>query len=156
MSGKLLNFSTTVAVEKTMAEIQRALATAGARSILLEYDKAHAPSSLAFLIDTRFGERGYRLPARTDAVWRVLTAQWQRGRVARRFTTKEQASRVAWRIVKDWLEAQLALIEAEIATLDEIMLPYMLADGQQTVYELMVARQLSLPPGRETTGEGRR
>lgn len=52
------------------------------------------------------------------------------------WSTPEQAARVAWRIAKDWLEAQAALIDAEMALLDEVMLPYMLGDRGQTVYDI--------------------
>jgi hypothetical protein len=34
------------------------------------------------------------------------------------------ARKVAWRIIKDWVAAQLALIEAEQATLAQVFLPY--------------------------------
>ncbi len=48
---------------------------------------------------------------------------------------------VAWRIVKDWLEAQLALLQSRQVKLEQVMLPYMLGTGEQgepvTVYEAL-------------------
>ena len=65
-----------------------------------------------------------------------------REKVAPRFKTPEQAERVAWRILKDWLEAQLALVQTEMVSLDCVMLPYMQADDGRTVYELYVEKAL--------------
>ncbi|MEM9825207.1 MAG: hypothetical protein AAF958_01400 [Planctomycetota bacterium] len=41
---------------------------------------------------------------------------------------------MSWRVVRDWLRAQLTLIEAGAATVEEVMLPWALAgDGTTTV-----------------------
>jgi len=32
-----------------------------------------------------------------------------------KYRTREHAARVAWRICKDWIEAQLAIVDAEMA-----------------------------------------
>jgi hypothetical protein len=36
-------------------------------------------------------------------------------KVPRSKCTEDQAQRVAWRIVKDWVEAQMAIVEAQLA-----------------------------------------
>lgn len=75
----------------------------------------------------------------------TLTQQADAGAVRRSFVTRKHARRVAWRILKDWIEAQAAIIEAGMATFDDVLLPYMLAPGGQTVYELYADRRLALP-----------
>lgn len=142
----LLNYTTTIAVEKTVGEIQRLLAKNGARSIQTDYDAEGEPIALAFQVDTKVGIVGYRLPANIDAVHRVLTQQYEGGRVQRRFVTREQAGRVGWRILKDWVEAQMALLETRMVSLDELLLPWMIA-GQngETFYQLFESKQLALP-----------
>lgn len=148
----LLNYTTQIPASKTLGEIMGMLAGAGARSLQVDYDGGN-PTGLQFLIATRFGERGFQLPANVERVWKVLSGQYDQGRVQRRFATKEQAARVAWRIVRDWLDVQLALIEAGMVDLEEVMLPYMVHDSGQTVYQLMQAQQFkALGPGK---GEGR-
>jgi hypothetical protein len=142
----LLNYTTTIAVDKTLGEIQWLLARHGARSIMTTYDGQGNPTAIAFLVPTAFGDRGFRLPANIDAVWKVMTRQYERGQIQRRFCTKEQAARVGWRILKDWLEAQMALIETEMVSLDQVMLPYLVVDSSdRTLYEVMRGRQLALP-----------
>lgn len=144
----LLNFTTKIAVEKTVGEVQAMLAKAGARKVNLDYADGR-PVAVAFLIDTATGQHAFRLPVDAEATWRVLVRQREQRRVEPRFVTKDQAARVAWRIAKDWLEAQLALIEVGMARLDQVMLPYLVGAGGKTVYELFAENRLALPPGRE-------
>ena len=146
----LLNYTTQVAVEKTLAEIQRRLAAHGCKRIMVTYGADRLPESLAFAVPTAFGDRSFRLPARVESVERTLKDQNRKGKVPRRLVTREQATRVGWRIVKDWLEAQLALIESGMVTLDEVMFPYMLdGRGDRTAYQVARDQQLQLGgPGR--------
>lgn len=139
----ILNYTTTISVDKTLAEIQRILAANGAKSIQIDYEGS-LPTSVAFFADTSLGERAFVLPANIDGVWKTLIAQQKRGRVPARFATKEQANRVAWRIIKDWIAAQMAIIQAGIVTLDQVMLPYMQV-GDQSLYESVRRSQLALP-----------
>lgn len=141
----LLNYTTTVPVHKTVAEMHSILVQAGARHILSEYNSVGTPIALAFTTETPFGPRQYVLPADTSRVIGVM----RRERTPPRFCNPEQAERVAWRILKDWLEAQLALIKIEMVTLDQVMLPYMRGDDGRTVYDLYRDRQLALPRGSE-------
>jgi hypothetical protein len=144
----LLNHTTVIAAEKTLGEIMGLLAGAGARKLQVEYDDSGQPSGLSFLIQTKIGERGFTLPARVDAVHRVLEQQYKRGKVQRRFTTRDQAARVTWRILRDWLDAQLALIQADMASLEEVMFAHMIQGPEdKTIYQLMVQRYAALPSG---------
>jgi hypothetical protein len=129
----LLNYTTTVSAHKTAAEVQRLLISGGARAVLAEYE-AEEITALSFVVATPLGQRSYRLPVNADKVLAVLTAEG----VEARYRTEDQAHRVAWRIVKDWLEAQLAIIRSEMVTFDQVMLPYMHTDPSRstTVYQL--------------------
>src|SRR6185295_14065113 len=98
----LLNYTTTVAADKTAAEIVRILANAGAVQVLTDYSEGR-PTGIAFALATMNGLRQYRLPVNAAAVEAVLRKQ----RVPRRYAKAGQAERVAWRILKDWVEAQL-------------------------------------------------
>lgn len=122
----------------TIGEIQRQLVKHGARKIVQDYDDAGRITSISFLIDTPSGPRGIRLPANMDAVVRVLTKQKVKAE-------REQAERIAWRIVKDWVEAQMAILEAMMVSMDEVFLPYMVdVSGERTFYEAYQANQLLL------------
>ncbi len=139
----LLNYTTTVPVSRTIGQIQGLLVEAGARSILTDYDSVGRPIGIAFRTETLHGVRSFHLPVTAHRVEAVLT----REKVPSRYCTPEHAERVGWRIVKDWLEAQLAIIRTEMVTLDQVMLPYMQGDDGRTVYELYRDQQLALTVG---------
>jgi hypothetical protein len=145
----ILNYRTEIKAEVTVAEIQRMLARAGARSILIDYDSDGEPSRVSFLVKSARGNLGFQLPANADAVFTVMAKQASEGKMRRSSATRSQAARVAWRIVKDWLEAQLAIIEAEMAVLEQVFLPYMTVqnkDGeQQSLFQLMQAQHFEVP-----------
>lgn len=84
-----------------------------------------------------------------DGVWQTLVQQNRKGKVPLRFATKQQADRVAWRIIKDWIEAQMAIVEAGIVSLDQVMLPYMQV-GAESLYDALKGDhdQVRLGPGR--------
>lgn len=141
----LLNYTTTIPAEKTAAQIATILSKAGAAQVLTDYT-AGRPSGLAFALDTPTGIRRYRLPVDIAAVEQVLRKQ----RVERRYQSTEQAERVAWRIVKDWVAAQVAIIETQMVVADQVFLPYMLTSATETIYDLFVAEQLALGVGTAT------
>jgi len=117
------------------------LAKAGARQVMIEYDASSLPVGVAFAVETPQGTRTFLLPVAARQVEAVLKRQ----RVAPRYRTPEQAHRVAWRIVKDWLEAQLAIIQTEMVTLPQVMLPYLRTGDGRTMYELYVDSALNGP-----------
>lgn len=126
------NYTTTIAAEKTLMEIQKALASHKAKAILTEYDDEGIVTHVSFKIETRHGLLPFRLPANIDGVQACLHRNRQ---VPKQLKTREQAARVAWRIVKDWVEAQLAIVEAEMVDLVEVFLPYAQCDDGRTIYE---------------------
>ena len=131
--AKLLNHTSTVAASRTVEQIQRILGEHGADAIMVRYTD-RKPSGVTFTITGPHGPRAFTLPVDVTGVFKALNSSRS---IAPRYRTREQAERTAWRIVKDWLEAQLALIEAQMATLEMVMLPYMHTDapGAPTVWD---------------------
>ncbi len=138
----ILNYTTQIAAQKTVGEILSILARHGAENVNIQYGDfrgERAPIACAFQVTIDGNPVGFRLPVRWQGVRRALNKHAQP-----RYQNDEQALRVAWRIVKDWVEAQMALIEAQQAELAEIFLPYAIAPNGQTMYEQFKARQLLL------------
>jgi hypothetical protein len=131
----ILNYTTEIKVETSMGEVIGALTRRGVTRIATVFDDNGVPAGIAFTMKTDYGLREFDLPVRTEGVLKVLTEQ--RKTNTRVKATPEQAARIAWRIAKDWLEAQSALIDAELASLDEVMLPYMVGKGGKTVYSVI-------------------
>lgn len=42
---------------------------------------------------------------------------------------KDNAANIGWRIVKDWIEAQCALIEIGMATVEVVFMPYLIVNS---------------------------
>lgn len=137
----ILNYTTTISIEKTIAEIQIKLARAGAQAILSEYNEDGIISALSFRIKTSQGFLSFRLPSKQDGVYRNLV---DNPKIRPGLKTHEQAARVAWRIVKDWLEAQLAIIEADMADIKEVFLPYAQNQAGKTLYETLCENEFNL------------
>lgn len=127
----ILNYTTKIDPIKTIGEIQGILAKHGAKNISIDFDKS-IPVALTFLVDLNGEFINFRLPSNHAGVYKVLCNNKD---IARQFRTEEQARRVAWRIVKDWIEAQMAIIEAGLATLPQVFLPYAVLTSGQTVYD---------------------
>jgi len=83
----------------------------------------------------------FRLPANVEAVEAILTRQFKSGRS--RFASREHATKVAWRILKDWVEAQLALLQTGMVTIEQAFLPYAQNANGQTVYEALVEKRFA-------------
>lgn len=138
----ILNYTTTVDSFKTVSEIEYILMKHKAKSIMKNYD-GESITGLSFLIDTGFRQIPVRLPVKVDECLEVLEREKANGARSIK-ATREQAERVAWRILKDWVEAQMALLDIEMVKFEEIFLPYIEMQGGQTVFEKLEANQFLL------------
>ena len=152
------NYTTVISAMKSVGEIQGNLVTHGARAIMVDYSGDGVPASLSFIIPTSQGDITFRLPAHVKKVENILLTMrsrplesWQADYAKTLDRIQKQAARVAWRIIKDWVAAQVAIIETEMVTLTEVFLPYMQVRGQQTLYEAMVSSQFQLEAGKGET-----
>jgi hypothetical protein len=145
----LLNYTTRIDVVKTVGEISKMLVAHKAKAILTEYGANSEIIALSFKVLTPHGEIGIRLPVNADATLRVLKDQWTRGTIPYRFVNREQAVRIAWRIVKDWVAAQMAILETEMVKMEEIFLPYMVMATGKTLYETIEGKKFYLGQGEE-------
>ena len=124
------------------------LVAKGADEISIVYDDDRQPAGLKWTVQSpRLGRVAFALPCNIDAVFVKLTEQ--RVMVTSPESRRQQAIRTSWRILKDWVEAQMALLETGMVTMDEIFLPYMVSGGQ-TFYQALVAGEFSaLSPPQE-------
>ena len=139
----LKNYRTEVAPEKTAAEILLRLTRYGAREVTQEFDGDGQLAGLHFAIETKHGRQSFRLPARWQSVQALLKQQLADGvtGLGPRHTTAAHARAVAWRLLRDWIDVQLALIDVGMVAMEEAMLPYMiLPETGETLYEAFVER----------------
>ena len=139
----ILNYTTKISVETTIAEIEKMLSQSGAEKILKDYDSNGNVEAVSFIINTGKGRLPFKLPMNVEAVLQTLKNQSGEyknkvRKVPRSMVNKEQAGRVGWRIIKDWLEAQLALFFLQMVKIEEIFLPYMYNERTgQTMFQML-------------------
>jgi hypothetical protein len=140
-------YTTTIDAGKSASEISQMLAAAGAIAILSEYGpEAGKLAAISFRIKTEFGVLTFRLPANVDGVYAILQRSGQIPRSLR--TSRAQAYRVAWRILRHWTDAQLAMIAAGLVDLEQVFLPYAQDVAGVTVYDRIKSQRfkfLNLP-----------
>ena len=90
------------------------------------------------------GRVAFALPCNIDSVLVKLTEQ--RVMVTAPESRRQQAIRTSWRILKDLVEAQMALLETGMVTMDEIFLPYKLTGGQTLCQALAAGEFKALNP----------
>lgn len=132
------NYTTVKDVFSSLGEIQGSLAKHGATKIMTEYDGGK-PVSVSFVLETQAGPRGFTLPAPVEGTLRAFAA-------AKVKADREQAEMTAWRNVRDWVLAQMALVESCDIPVDQVYLPYMTNHDGRTLYEIYSAGQLALNP----------
>ena len=151
----LKNYTTEISAMKSVGEIQGKLVAHGASAIMINYGADKQPESLSFIVPSGQGDIPFQLPANIKKVERILLnmrsrkpKEWQSDYKQVMDRIQKQAARVAWRILKDWVDAQLAIIETDMVTLEQVFLPYMQVKDGQSLYELMVAKRFLLGEGR--------
>lgn len=126
----ILNYTTSINAIKTIGEITQDLVERGANKIVVDYEDS-LPVSLTFQLLHKDRPLLFNLPANIKGVNECLIRQG----VPKKYQSKEQAVRTAWRIIKVWIEAQMAIIDAEIVTPAQVFLPYAITKNGKTLYE---------------------
>lgn len=121
------NYTTKVDVYTSIGEIQGALAKGGAAKVMVDYI-AEKPVAITFALTGPRGLRGFTLPAAVEGTLRVF----QRQKIK---ADREQAEMTAWRNVRDWVLAQMALVESCDVPVDQVFLPYLADKSGQTLYD---------------------
>lgn len=130
----ILNYTTTVSAIKTISEIEEELINHHVKSIMKEIDNGKI-AGLSFLLETDNGAVPVRMPVRIREFMEVMKMEKKAHPKSNIKVTEEQAERVAWRILKDWIEAQMALIDINMVKMEEVFLPYTEISTGETVFE---------------------
>jgi hypothetical protein len=149
------NYTTEVNEHKTVAEIQGILASKGARAIQIDYENG-IPTAVRFIIVVSQQPIPFRLPCNVDGVLRAMSKRYKNSYDQRTFLAKtsarDQARRVAWRIIKDWIDSQMAIVESEQAAMAQVFLPYAeVGKDGLSVYEQFLNSTKALPAGDTVT-----
>lgn len=127
----ILNYTTKISPEKTVSEIQQRLVKNGARQLNFDYTEDGNLRALTFMMQINGSAVFFSLTPNIEGVLKAM----QESKAPKNLLNIEQAGRVAWRIEKDWMEAQLAKIESGLATALQLLLPYAVSKDGTTFYE---------------------
>jgi hypothetical protein len=128
----ILNYTTKVPVSRSVDQIVKILVKHGASSINQEYDNSQL-SAVSFKLRLEGTELSFRLPIDHRATLEVM----KHDGTPRLLLNEDQARRVSWRIIKDWVEVQLALAETRMVTIPQVFLPYAVRSDGKTLYQVV-------------------
>lgn len=131
------NYTSTVDVATTIWKIEQLLVSFRAKNISKDYDERMEVCGIIFTIEVPgLGPQFIRLPSSPDAVFKVLASQ-RKGKLDQkaRELVMEQAKRTSWKLMQDWVEVQLSLIQMRQAEAVQVFLPF-LWNGTRTFYQI--------------------
>jgi hypothetical protein len=137
------NYTTKVPANRSIEEIQTTLVKNGATGVLYEYEKGTGRiSALRFRLPIKEKDVGFSLPVNWRRFQEVLKQQQ-----VRRWNDEDYCYRVAWRDIRDWVLAQMALYETEMVELPQVFLPFATDSKGQTIYDKIQNNNFLLGPG---------
>lgn len=128
----LKNYTTQIDYFKTIGEIEKSLSESGVTHINKIYEDG-LPVAVYFTLMFKGQPVNYKLPCNYEATFKILDRDRN---VPTKLKTKEQAIRVSWRIIKDWITAQMAIIETQMVSMEQVFLPYTIVNNEgETLFE---------------------
>lgn len=148
----LKNYTSDVAPHITINRIEQVLIRCGVMGITKQYVGTNGEiAAITFQLETPRGSTAVRLPAdkarALDALWADYTegctltekgdtVDWPRSKKKRKLDFAEQAERTAWKLVQDWVEVQMSMIQMKQADTLQVFMAYVY-DGRRTYYEAL-------------------
>lgn len=149
----LKNYTSDVPLTQTICRIEQVLIKCGVSGIMKEYGSSGNVTAITFQIKLD-GSKPWtiRLPANVQNAWDTLwlnyadgdklsadgmKLQWNNRKSKCKADFLDQAERTAWKIIQDWVEVQMSMIQMKQADFREVFLPYVW-DGERTFYQRMV------------------
>jgi hypothetical protein len=142
---RIKNYVAATPVDDCLTQIRTSLAQHKARRIVFESNDKGEPTEISFQIDIKGVAYVFLLPARLEQVLGLVEQAWRdMGRPLKGEALIQQARRTAWANIRDWVLAQMALIDSGMARTEEVFFPYLLNQDGQTAFEAFEER-LALP-----------
>jgi hypothetical protein len=133
----LKNYTSSVPVLDSISKIEFQLAKAGATHIAKSYEN-QKPNGMIFQIPVNNVPMTFKLPAKEDKVFQYMLKQRKappKGSALE--TLRLQAGRTAWKILSDWVDIQVSMIEISHIEVIEAFLQYLYdIKKDKTLYEL--------------------
>ena len=141
------NYTSEVPVVRTVTRIEKLLTEFGVTNIMKQYDDGNI-HALLFTIPCQDTVITIRFPANVEAVYEILKHRIKRPRPGTLDRLRAQAARTAWKLMQDWIEVQLSLVQMEQIDLLQVFLSYVW-DGQTTFYEALKTQHFQALNGKQ-------
>lgn len=138
----LKNYTSTSSLPNIFAAIEKTLSSHGAKQIVRDYDGNGRIIAIAFVVDTHKGPLAIKLPARFDKVEDLFRQQGIRYK-------EDQPYRTAWATIRDWVAAQMAILDWEMVKLEEVFLPYAVGRDGKSFFQTIEEKGFLLTSGEE-------
>src|SRR5213083_1226287 len=106
----------------TFEKIQNILAVHGANKIMYDYNTDGTLKAITFGFDINGQQAGFRLPALVENVTEILYGGTDRYGRTKKITNsqRDQAYKTAWANIRDWIDAQMALVDTRQVKLEQV------------------------------------
>lgn len=146
--------TTEVPAERTAAEISAVLIRGGATQIATDYEGGRIVG-LRWTMRVCGRDILFAMPARVEPVYQILAKRRDSANGDKWFssdlksTMRAKATRVAWRQLLRWTQAQLAMIDSGMAEPSEVFLPYLQTGSGQSLFEVFKGSEFKQLPAPE-------
>ncbi|MBF0554298.1 MAG: hypothetical protein HQK96_07005 [Nitrospirae bacterium] len=131
------NYTSEVPAAKSIAHIEHRLVEHGANNILKIYEEKRL-AGISFTVTVSGSDIPFRLPARIDRVGKRLLSTVKKMHKGTEQRILEQAERTGWKLLSDWVDIQMSLIELDQVELMEVFMPYIYNHKkEQSLFEQM-------------------
>ena len=131
------NYTTEIPAQRSIAEIQAALVARGADGVMFHYAPDRRIASLMFRLQVGDRPMSFALPVE----WQRFQALLRKQGVSRA-KDDDYCYRVAWRCLRDWTLAQMALLDTQMVELPQIFLPFSMVTQHETLYARVMSGKL--------------
>jgi hypothetical protein len=132
------NYTSSVAADKSILEIERILIEMGARNIAKQYDGFGKVDALSFSIPNGEGVIPFQLPVKRQALIDLFIGSIKRPTQTQKEMAKAQADRTAWKNMKEWVHLQATMIKLGQVEFQEVFMPYIFSmERGKTAYQIM-------------------
>lgn len=134
------NYTSETPAHITIGRIEQRLIACGVNGITKEYSGSGKIAAIVFHLNLDGKRNSVRLPADETAVQKSLHADWMAQSPKSKKTVADfadQAERTAWKLMQDWTEVQLTMVQLQKKDFREVFLAY-LWDGERTFFQQIV------------------
>ena len=119
------NYTSATPAWKSINNIEKYLVAAGATDISKKYENGICTAiTFRMVIRPDYHTLFFQLPAKVEACFDVFWKEIKQPKKDTKLRIREQAERTAWKIVCDWVQVQLSMIQLDQAEIVEVFLPY--------------------------------